>query len=349
MGHPRTRFLRAQLRDTSVLFQEFRGSLLFFALIVFGGGLLLHLFYTYPDSGQHPEFSRALYAAFSMIFFDIQLPYPRQTALQALYFIIPILGLAVAADGVLRFSGALLSKQARGQKWQTAMASTYKNHIIVCGIGKVGYRVTLELQKFSRDIVAIEIDPEGRFVEKVKRLGVPLIIANARRSENIRQAGVERAQAIIACTNDELTNLDIALDAREINPEIIIVVRMFDSDLARRIESGFGIQTAISTSALTAPIFASAAMGLNVRHSFYVGEELLHLCEFAIQPGAALAGWDVSRLESELNLSVISYETNGSSCFHPDDSQALEAGSRILVLASLETLRKLRTLNAPRG
>jgi Trk K+ transport system NAD-binding subunit len=88
---------------------------------------------------------------------------------------------------------------------------------------------------------------------------------------------------------------------------------------------------------------------LNVRHSFYVGEELLHLCEFAIQPGAALAGWDVSHLESELNLSVISYETDGSSCFHPDDSQVLEAGSRILVLASLETLRKLRALNAPGG
>ncbi len=347
MPRPRTRFLRAQLRDASVLFQEFRWSLLLFALIVFGGGLLLHLFYTYPESGQHPEFGRALYAAFSMIFFEIQLPYPQQTALQALYFLIPILGLAVAADGVLRFSGALLSKQARGQKWIIAMASTYKNHIIVCGIGKVGYRVILELQKFGREVVAIEINPEGRFVEKVNRLGVPLIIANARRSENIRKAGVERAQAIIPCTDNELTNLDIALDAREINPGINVVMRMFDSDLARRIEKGFGIHTAFSTSALSAPIFASAAMGLNVRHSFYVGEDLLHLGEVVIQPAAALVDWNVAHLEGELNLSVISYETDGSPCFHPDDSQPLEAGSRILVLASLETLRKLHTLNTP--
>jgi voltage-gated potassium channel len=343
------RNMRAQLRDAKVLFLEFRGSLLLFAMIVIGGGLLLHFFYTHPESGQHPEFSRALYAAFSMIFFDIQLPYPEQTALQVLFFLIPILGLAVAADGVLRFSGALLSKQARGQKWQIAMASTYKNQIIVCGIGKVGYRVILELLKFGREIVAIEINPEGRFVEKVKRLGVPLIIANARRSENIREAGVERAQAIIACTNDELTNLDIALDAREINPGIIIVVRMFDSDLARRIESGFGIQTAVSTSALSAPIFASAAMGLNVRHSFYVGDDLLHLGEIEIQPQSTLTQWDVARLEGELDLSVVCYQSDSCPDFHPDDSQPLEAHTRILVLASLETLRKLHELNAPGG
>jgi len=349
MLSPRTRILRAQLRDAKVIFLEFRGSLLLFALIVFGGGLLLHLFYTHPESGQHPEFNRALHAAFCMIFFDIQLPYPQQTALQVLYFLIPILGLAVAADGVLRFSGALLSKQTRGQKWQIAMASTHKNHIIVCGIGKVGYRVILELRKFGREIVAIEAYPDGRFVEKVELLGVPIILADARRSENLRKAGVEKADAIIPCTDDELTNLDIALDAREINPDISVVMRMFDSDLARRIEKGFGIHTAFSTSALSAPIFASAAMGLNVCHSFYVGDNLMHLGEIEIQAQAPLTQWDIAQLEQELNLSVVCYQTDSCPDFHPNDTQLLEAGNRILVLASLETLRELHALNVPGG
>jgi Trk K+ transport system NAD-binding subunit len=344
-----TRILRAQLRDAKVIFLEFRGSLLLFVLIVIGGGSLLHLFYTHPESGQQPDFSRALYAAFSMIFFDIQLPFPEQTALQALYFLIPILGLAAVADGVLRFSGALLSKQARGQKWQIAMASTYKNHVIVCGLGKVGYRVILELLKFGREVVAIEANPEGRFVEKVKELGVPIILADARRSENTRKAGVETAQAIIPCTDNELANLDIALDAHEINPKINVVMRMFDSDLARRVEKGFGIQTAFSTSALSAPIFASAAMGLNVRHSFYVGDDLLHLGEIEIQPGAALTQWDVARLERELDLSVVCLQSDSCPNLHPDDAQKLEANTLILVLTTLETLRKVHALNTPKG
>ena len=66
------------------------------------------------------------------------------------------MGLAVVADGVLRFGTALINKQSRGQKWQVAMASTYRDHIIVCGVGKVGYRVILELLKFKKDIIAIE-------------------------------------------------------------------------------------------------------------------------------------------------------------------------------------------------
>ncbi|MFN2199186.1 MAG: hypothetical protein ACK2UW_23920, partial [Anaerolineales bacterium] len=38
-------------------------------------------------------------------------------------------------------------------------------------------------------------------------------------------------------------NLDIALDARDLNPDVRIVMRLFDSDLAQRVEKGFGIQT----------------------------------------------------------------------------------------------------------
>ena len=47
------------------------------------------------------------------------------------------------------------------------MASTYNNHIIVCGAGKIGYRVILELLKYERDVVVIESDENGRFMEKI--------------------------------------------------------------------------------------------------------------------------------------------------------------------------------------
>lgn len=341
------RNLRAQLRDAYVLFQEFRLPLMLFAAIVLGGAFLLHFFYTYPGGNQHPSFSDALHASFSMVFFEIVLPYPERGALQLLFFLIPILGLVVAADGVLRFGGALVSKQARGQKWQIAMASTFNNHIIVCGIGKVGYRVIQELQKFEREVVALEVDPEGRFVEKVKQLGIPVILADARRPENLEKAGVTKADGIIPCTNDELTNLDIALDAREFNPQIKVVMRMFDSDLARRVETGFGIHTAFSTSALAAPIFASAAMRLNVRHSFYLGDELLLLSELEVKSGSRLIGRTVEQLEREHDLSVICYQNQDRPDLHPEDEQVLEQDCRILILATLETTRKLHQLNAP--
>jgi Trk K+ transport system NAD-binding subunit len=341
------RQLRAQLRDARVLFRESRKALILFVAIVVGGALIFHFFYVNPKTGQHPPFSEALHATFALVFFETLLPFPGQWYLQILFFIIPILGLAAVADGVLRFGTALLDKQSRGQKWEIAMASTFSNHVIVCGLGKVGYRVILELLKLGRDVVGIESNPDGPFVDKTKALGIPVIIGDARRLETLDKAGLKRADAIIPATDSELTNLDIALDAREKKASIKVVMRMFDPDLARRVEKGFGIHTAFSTSALAAPIFAAAAMRAPVKYSFYVGDLLLNLSEVMIQPGARLIGWSLEKLERELDLTVVYYLGGKRFDLHPKPDLELGAEDKILVLASLEKLQQLSELNSP--
>ena len=342
------RALRAQWRDAVVLFHESRSALILFVALIFGGALLFYFFYTDPYTGQRINFSEALYGTFALLFFQGSLEYPHQGFIQILYFIIPILGLVVVADGVIRFGVALTNKQERGQKWQTAMASTYNGHVIICGMGKVGFRVALELIKLNRDVVAIEANPEGRFLEKTRALGIPVILADARRSENLLKAGVDRADAVIPCTENELTNLDIALDVREINPNAKIVLRMFDPELALRVEKGFGIHTAFSVSALAAPTFAAASLRIDVRSSFYVGDQLLNISEITIQPGATVEGWSIEKLEHNLDLSVVSYIEGGITHLHPEPGLLLTAGCQLLVLATLETLQKLGGLNKPK-
>ena len=335
------KFLKAQIRDARVLLQESKLSLILFAALILIGTVVFHYFYHDPETGLSPSFSEAMYATFSLIFFQSLLDYPPEWYLQVLFFLVPIVGLMLVADGVLRFGTALFNKQERGQKWQVAMASIYKDHVIVCGLGKVGYRVLLELLRFGVEVVAIEIDENGPFVEKVKQLGVPVIIADARRSDHLRKAGVEVADAIVPATNDQLSNLEIALDAREINPGIKVVIRMFDMELASKVEKGFGIHTAFSSSALTAPIFAAAAMRLNIRSSFYVGDQLMNVSEVVIRPKSDLIGWDIARLEREIDLTVLYYKNGDIHDLHPDPALKLVAGDQLLVLASVEVLREL--------
>ncbi len=333
--------LRAQWRDLRVLLRESRVSLILFVSILLGGGLFFHYFYTYPDSGLHPSFSSAFHATFALIFFETLLPFPEEWYLQIFFFIIPIFGLAVVADGLLRFGGSITNKQARGQKWEAAMASTYHDHVIVCGTGKTGYRIILELLNFGLEVVAVESNPDGRFVEKAKEMHIPVIVDDASRSETLIKAGVKRARAIVPCTNNEMTNLEIALDARELNPDIRVVLRMFDADLARRIEKGFDIHIAFSTSALAAPIFAAAAMRMDIKSSFRVGDELLNLCELEIQPEAKIIGTSVGDIEGQLSMSIIRYQGVDGESLHPQPEQILAAGDRILVMATLDTLQKL--------
>ncbi|MAT43996.1 MAG: hypothetical protein CL609_16810 [Anaerolineaceae bacterium] len=342
------RILRAQIRDLWVLLREFWQTLLLFVLLVAGGGLLLHLFYVDPMTGSRIGLVEGFYDAFAMIFFANPLNFPKNVFLDMLFFLIPILGLAVLAEGLLRFGLALTDKQSRGEKWQVAMASTYKNHIVVCGFGKVGYRVTLELLKFEREVVVIESNPLGRFVDKAKDLGIPIIIADARRTTNLMKAHVQFADAIIPCTDDELANLDIALDARELKQDIKVVMRMFDEDLAKRIERGFGIHTAFSTSALTAPIVAAQAMRLNVQHSFYVGEQLLNLAQLKVNPNSAWVGWTLKDLHQRLDVSVIYYRDGKLEDMHPPLDLVLKPGVEILVLTTIEKLEEINRLNQPK-
>jgi voltage-gated potassium channel len=344
------RALRAQWRDARVLLGESRGALILFFTLVLGGAVLFYLFYDGAPCTIQQErigFPQALYNAIALVFFQAVDEFPKCWFLQALYFIMPILGLLLVVDGVVRFGSALTNKKERGQKWQVAMASTYNDHVILCGMGRVGYRVALELLRFGREIVAIEANEKGRFVEKAMALGIPVIFADARRRENLIKAGIEKADAIIPCTDDELGNLDIALDARELNPGVKVVMRMFDAELAARVEKGFGIHTAYSVSALAAPTIATAAMRVSVRSSFYVGDTLLNISEVTIHPNSQIASWTVKQMEENLDLSVVSYIDGETTNLHPEPEVRLNAQSKILVLATLDTLYKLEALNRP--
>jgi Trk K+ transport system NAD-binding subunit len=216
-------------------------------------------------------------------------------------------------------------------------------------MGKVGYRTAQELLKFGREIVGIEVDEKGRFVESALAQNIPMILSDARRSENLLKAGVERADAIILATHDELTNLDIALDARELNPKIKVVLRLFDPDLARRVEKGFGIQTTISTSGVAAPLFAAAAMRVPSHYSFYVGDTLLNLSDVVIAPDARFIGWPIEQLEQTVALTIVSYTHGDELDVHPHAHRILCGGDKLLVLASVEALARLEGLNSPSG
>jgi hypothetical protein len=45
-------------------------------------------------------------------------------------------------------------------------------------------------------------------------------------------AGIEHATAVIVCSNDDVSNLEVAIDSRRMNPKVRIVLRLFDQQLA---------------------------------------------------------------------------------------------------------------------
>jgi Trk K+ transport system NAD-binding subunit len=190
-------------------------------------------------------------------------------------------------------------------------------------------------------VIGIELNADGRFVEQAQALGIPVLIADARRPETLTKAGVTRADVIIPATENELTNLDIALDARELNPEIKVVMRMFDPDLARRIQKGFGIHTAYSVSALAAPVFAAAAMRSDIKASFYAGETLLNVVELIVMSGCSVEGQTVAKVEDAYDVSIVAVSHAAIADVRPGPEVVLYAGDQMMVMGSLEQLSRV--------
>lgn len=338
----RSRTLRAYLRDVRLLIRQFRFTLLAFAFLLLVGTFVLR--YTYTP-GQPLGWLAAMDMALGLMFFEMGWEYPTTLPAQIVHLLWPILGLALVVNGVVEFWIALFNRRERREIWEVALASTYRNHIVVCGLGKVGSRAAFHLLRMGYDVVGVEMNPQAPFLEVVRQRKIPVIMGNARHPDVLEKAGVRSALAVIAATEDDMTNLGIALEARVLNPDIRVVLRMFDPQIADDIQRSFGF-VAYSTSALAAPVLAIAATRAAVEYSFYLNDVLLNISRLTVNPDSALVGKRVGEVEQELDLSIILHSTADSVDFHPSPDRVLAAGDCLVVLAPLEALSHLHRLNA---
>jgi hypothetical protein len=171
------------------------------------------LFRTYEPEKNLP-FIQAVYYTFSLVFGQPPEAFPASTLLRVLFFAVPLLGLTVIIESIIELSQMLRDRRRSEQSWCKIMAQSLQDHIIVVGLGKLGYRTFLILRKLGHQVVAIEQDAQNQFLDEFRKEGSPFIIGDARREALLLEAGVERARAVVIATDNDLTNLEVALDAR---------------------------------------------------------------------------------------------------------------------------------------
>ena len=89
---------------------------------------------------------------------------------------------------------------------------------------------------------------------------VDVVIGDHRRERVLREAGVLEASSLVLTRDDDLGNLHAALLARELNPALRLVIRVFDAQIAERLPDLIDNAVALSSSALAAPGFVAAAL-----------------------------------------------------------------------------------------
>lgn len=134
-------------------------------------------------------------------------------------------------------------------------------HLLVCGCGHVGYRVADLLLRLGQRVTVVYDQAPADWLAELQGRGATCVQGDARSASVLQAAGVASAQAVLAVTDRDLVNLETAMDARRLNPEAAIVLRLFDTELAPHVEEVLGVRQALSATALAAPVFASAALG----------------------------------------------------------------------------------------
>ena len=155
--------------------------------------------------------------------------HPLTAAGRAWTLVVIAFGFMIVAAGASYFAADLSSGEL-GRLWREGTLNRQLNrlrdHYIVCGLGRVGWQIVLQLRQERRSFCTIEIT--DKHLDGLEAWGVPHQIADATDEEVLRRAGIERAQGLVAAADSDAVNLLVVLSARSLAPQLNIVTRAED-------------------------------------------------------------------------------------------------------------------------
>jgi Trk K+ transport system NAD-binding subunit len=271
------------------------------------------------------------------------------TALRIYAIFLSIVGAAIVAVVYAFITDALIRSRLLQNLGRRTVPGGIHDHVIVVGLGSIGYRVALGIAARGVPVVAVEVSDDSRFVSPIRAAGIPVYIGDARHPEVLDELRLETARAIVAATSDDLVNLSVALNARKGREDLRVVVRLYDPEFAVRVQQGFKIRFTRSVSQLAAPAFAAAAVGSEVIASVPVGDRRMILfARLRVPLGSRLEGRLASSLGTPGAVRVLAVADPGSeeARWSVPDDEVLDAGEEVVVAATRAGLGQLLHLAA---
>jgi Trk K+ transport system NAD-binding subunit len=243
-------------------------------------------------------------------------------------------------------TAAIVSTRLPGAARETGRPLS--GHVIVAGLGNVGTRILGQLHDLGIDVVGVDKNPDAAGTPLARRLGIHVVIGETHKEETLRSAGIATCQAIVSVTDSDIANLETALNARALAATPRIVVRLYDDDLAARVQRTISGTVSRSTSYLAAPAFAAAVLDHQVLRTIAVGRHVLLLSEVVASSVPGLAGERLAAVHRPGTLRVIALRRADASSadWSPAPEYRLRPGDRLVVLATRAGLSGLLTSGA---
>ncbi|HEV7829024.1 MAG TPA: NAD-binding protein [Pseudonocardiaceae bacterium] len=209
-------------------------------------------------------------------------------------------------------------------------------HVVVVGLGNVGARVVAQLHDLGVPVVCVDSDEHARGLPLARQIGAPIVFGDASREATLRAAYLGTCRALVAVTNNDVTNLEAALQGRAMSQDLRVVLRLFDSDLAERVQRNFGITISRSVPNLAAPAFAAAMLRREVLGTISIERMVLLIAEIPVQAGSELDGLASQAVNAPHQVQVIGIQRHATDTVElpPPPDHFLASGDRLIILAT---------------
>ncbi|MBI4943305.1 MAG: NAD-binding protein [Actinobacteria bacterium] len=134
-------------------------------------------------------------------------------------------------------------------------------HVVVCGLHGLGLRTVEQLHLAGIPVTVVDDEPDPRLVRVVRGWGIPHLTGSSRLTETLVGAGIGTARAVVCVESDDLHTLETALRARELRPDVPVVVQLTNPAVGRALAAVTGAGSVLDVAALAAPSVVETCLG----------------------------------------------------------------------------------------
>jgi voltage-gated potassium channel len=272
------------------------------------------------------------------------IPDPPDGAGQALKVFLEVLGIGTLFYGLVTLAEYFVTGQLSGvldERRTQRMIDSYNDHFIVCGFGRVGRQVARDLGRAGVKHLVIDNNPDNR--EAAEEVGVAFIEREAADDEVLRQAGIERARGVIACVDSDSENIFIALTARELRDDILIIARASREESEKKLLRA-GADRVISPYKTSGHEMARVALHPQVGVAVEVADYRME--EIDVPPNSEGVGRTIADVRGT-SMIVALKRADGWLETQPDQATAIRAGDSLVALGTPDALERLEALFQP--
>jgi voltage-gated potassium channel len=230
-----------------------------------------------------------------------------------------------------------------------------QGHAIICGFGRVGRRVAAEFQEVEQPYVVLDHNPDA--LEAARELGALVVEGDGTNDDDLRNAGIERAQALVASADSDESNLFITLSARALRPDLRIVARASVDDTARKLKLAGADQvvqpyTSAGLQIANVVLKPQVAAFLDIVTTAGGAIPELRFEEIVVTPDCIASSRSIADLrirEQTGALIVAIRKHDGALDVTPQGTAVFEVGDVLIGVGTTDELAKLEHLFAPSG